>query len=392
MNETRLRYLLELSVNKKASADEMEEMADLIAFPENEALAKELIFNAYRLPKEKVDIDPEKSNAILEAIYQAEPQAAKGSYRNLIKWSSIAAAVLVVLSAGLLIFQHKTDPVEQAVKLDKHVILPGGKRAMLTLADGSKVMLDDVNAGRIASQGTVQVTKTADGRLAYSSSTGSPSSLRPDEDSYNIVETPRGGQYQVTLPDGTVVWLNAASSLKYPVSFKGGERRVELSGEAYFEVAHNKKLPFRVVSNKQRVEVLGTHFNIQAYKDENSWKTTLLEGSVSISSLKNSSLLAPGQQAQITESGTISVSQANTEEAIAWKNGYFRFHREGIESIMRKVSRWYDVEVEFKGGGSDEKFNGTISSSKNIGQVLEVLEATNKVHFKIEGRRIIVMR
>ncbi len=391
MNETRLQYLLELSLSKGVSVDEMEEIADLIALPENEILAKELLFNAYKLPKQEIDISSEKRDAILEAIYRSGSPIVKSANSSLIKWFSAAAAILITLSIGFFFYYHKSTPYTPSVKLARNVIVPGRNKAVLTLADGSRIMLNEANNGNIASQGSVEIKKTADGRLEYSGRSSALAQAQ-NEHGYNIVETPRGGKYQVILSDGTVVWLNAASSLKYPVKFENGERRVELSGEAYFEVAHNKKLPFRVVANKQTVGVLGTHFNMQAYKDETIWKTTLLEGSVRITCLKNTSLLNPGEQAETTEKGSISVSQADIEEAIAWKNGYFRFRSEEIESIMRKVSRWYDVEVQFKGGISDEKFSGMISSNKNIGQVLEILEATNAVHFKIEGRRVIVMR
>lgn len=391
MNEDRLHYLIALSIANKISADEIEEMADLIALPENEALAKQLLLDAYQADKQEVDIDPHKKEAILSAIYQSETVVKKTPIRPLVKWLSAAAAILITFSIGLLFFSPKTEQPVQIVKQKKDKIVPGGNKAILTLADGSKITLDDAKTGEIANQGLVQIIKTADGKLAYQE-TNSSTSLKSAQDSYNVVETPRGGKYQVTLPDGTMVWLNAASILKYPVRFKGAERRVELIGEAYFEVAHNEKLPFRVVSNKQTVEVLGTHFNIQAYNDESVWKTTLLEGSVRISSLNNTSLLKPVQQAQVTENGTLSVSEANIEEALAWKNGYFRFHKEGIETIMRKISRWYDVDIEFKGAITDEKFNGTSSFDKNIEQVLEVLETTEAVHFKIEGRRIIVMK
>ncbi|NRF41970.1 FecR family protein [Pedobacter foliorum] len=387
MDAIRLEYLIGLSIDQKASAEELAEMAELMALPEHEELVKELLFKAYEMPKNEVDIDPEKGEAILQAIYQTTPVSKKPVKLPLLKWISVAAAVLLIASVGILFLTHKTKPLQQMASKHRHVITPGGNKAMLTLADGSKVALTGGAAGKVASQGGVLITKTAKGQLTYIN-TGSALS----SNGYNVIETPKGGQYQVTLPDGTGVWLNAASTLKYPVVFAGGERKVELNGEAYFEVAHNKKLPFRVVSNHQTVEVLGTHFNINSYQEEGIQKTTLLEGSVKVSVLKSTSILKPGQQAQVWKNKTIEVSIVDTEEAVAWKNGYFRFHREDIESIMRKVSRWYNVNVEFKGGISDEKFNGTISRTKNINQVLEMLETTNAVHFKIEGRRVSVMK
>jgi len=396
MNITRLKYLFQLSINQTASEEEMSEMADLMVLPENEEEAKELIFKAYEMPKKEVDIDPEKVEAILNAIYQAEGQSIRpvkpSPAISFVKWFSVAAAVLVFFSAALLFFTNKTEPLRETAKQDTQPIVPGSNKAMLTLADGSKVVLDESGTGKIADQGSMQIVKTGNGKLVYDAvkSSSSPDSDRME---YNVIETPKGGQYQVKLPDGTDVWLNASSTLKYPVVFKGKERKVEMNGEAYFEVAKNKKLPFRVISGRQTVEVLGTHFNINNYKDESSQKTTLLEGCVRVSVLKNMSILKPGQQASIEKTETaIAVSAVNIEEVVAWKNGDFRFRSEGIESIMRKLSRWYDVNVEFKGSISDEKFNGTISRAKNINQVLEMLEETNAVHFKIEGRRLIVMK
>ncbi|WP_316817674.1 FecR family protein [Pedobacter nyackensis] len=393
MNVPRLEYLIALSIDKKATAEELREMAQLIALPEHETLAKELLFKAYEMPKELSDIDPQKKDAILQAIYNSEKPSRRvfkdSSDRPYIKWLSIAATVLILFSASFFFIYHKNELPQQTTKLIKQTIVPGGNRAMLTLADGTKVTLDDTDTGKIANQGAVRITKTANGRLEYNITN---SSVKLNANKFNMIETPKGGKYQISLPDGTVVWLNSASTLKYPVDFKGKERKVELSGEAYFEVSSNKKMPFRVISGSQVIEVLGTHFNVNSYKDDNNWETTLLEGSVRVSNLKNQSILKPGQQARIEKNEIISISEADIEEVMAWKNGYFKFHKEDIETIMKKVSRWYDVNVEFKGPISQEKFSGTISMTKNINQILEILEITDAVHFKIEGRRITVMK
>ena len=221
------------------------------------------------------------------------------------------------------------------------------------------------------------------------------SNAGPDEDvlAYNTITTPKGGQYQVTLMDGTRVWLNAASSLHYPTVFKGSERSVQLTGEAYFEVAKNSKMPFRVTSNGQVTEVLGTHFNINSYPDEQGTTTTLLEGSVRILNAKSDAaiLLKPGQQSGSDASGKIKVANVNPEQFVAWKDGKFIFTNANIESIMRQVSRWYNVEIEYKGDASKEKFGGRTSRFTNVAELLEILELTDHVQFEIEGRRIIVM-
>lgn len=392
---TRLEYLFELSVNQLASS---EELAELMVLPENESLAKELLLKAYERPKELVDVDEVKREAILAAIYQTQIPKTSPEIFSLhvqwMKWTAVAAVILITVSVGSYIFFDKTKPVQPqlAAVLKTDDLRPGENRAILTLANGAKISLADSLSAEVVKQSGMQITKAANGQLIYKISSPS-TALANSNTAYNTIETPKGGQYQVLLPDGTKVWLNASSSLRYPVPFSVKERSVVLTGEAYFEVEKDKNRPFRVLSKTQVVEVLGTHFNVNAYADEQAVKTTLLEGAVKVQSLglKVAKVLKPNQQAVLNTEG-LSICEADTEMAVAWKNGYFRFNGEAIESIMRKVSRWYDVEVEFKGVISNERFNGTVSSNKNINQVLEMLETTNAVHFKIEGRRIIVMK
>ena len=264
---------------------------------------------------------------------------------------------------------------------------------MLTLADGTQVTLNEQANGEIAKQAGASITKTADGQLIYTAK-ANPSGKATN----NTISTPRGGQYQVDLPDGTRVWLNAMSSLTFPTTFKGNRRLVRLKGEGYFEVAKLEKMPFMVVADKQTVLVYGTHFNVNSYADEGSTKTTLLEGSVDVSSVDQQQApkaifriarLKPGQQAEFSN-GSLKVQPADVEEAVAWKNGKFKFSNENIESLMRKVARWYDVDVEYKGKISKEGFGGQVSRSRNVSEILEVLQLTRLVHFEIEGRRIIV--
>jgi len=226
--------------------------------------------------------------------------------------------------------------------------------------------------------------------------------LKKDQFSYNTIATPRGGQYQVILPDGSHVWLNAASSIRFPTMFATAARKVSVTGEVYFEVAKKinkstgKRLPFIVTADNQQVEVLGTHFNINAYTDEPLQKTTLFQGSIRIDRNEQSVILKPGQQAQVennpASSRLVVTSDINTEEVLAWKNGYFLFYSENIEGIMRQVSRWYNVDVTFEKGIPDETFGGSISRFENVSQLLNVLQRTGSVHFKVEGRRITVMK
>ncbi|WPU91235.1 FecR family protein [Mucilaginibacter sabulilitoris] len=308
-------------------------------------------------------------------------------------WWAVAASVLLVISVGLF-FLNKHEASESRYKSNNLVssfkpIVPGGNKAILTLSNGSTINLNEVSNGIIEKNEQVAIKKEKNGQLVYSSDTGLPD--KGDKISFNTISTPRGGQYQVILPDGTNVWLNAASSLRYPVKFTGAERHVELSGEAYFEVAKNKNMPFSINTNNVNIKVLGTHFNVMSYEDDSSVKTTLLEGSVLLSKLNQQALLVPGQQADVARSGEkINVTYVNTDDAVSWKNGYFTFRKESVVSIMKKVARWYDVEVEYQNDMSNVKLGGSISRGKNIKDLLNKIQLTGAVHFKIEGRRIIV--
>lgn len=331
--------------------------------------------------------------ADLEEIRASLPAADRHPGLDLTYFTRMAAAAAILILAGVVTWfvsrQQHQRPLMTA-QLEKQDIAPGGNKATLTLGDGSVITLDDAAKGAIAEQAGITISKTAEGQLIYAASGQGEKFAGPIRT--NTVETPRGGQYQVELPDGTKVWLNAASSLRYPALFTGKERRVELSGEAYFEVAHNKDMPFRVESQHQVVEVLGTHFNINSYADEPIIKTTLLEGSVRVSGLQApvSEFLKPGQQA-VLSNGSMKIAKVNAQEAVAWKNGYIVFENEKITSLMKKIARWYDVDIVYQGQVTDNNFNGSVSRFDNVSKVLEILELTKAVHFKVEGRKIIVM-
>ena len=322
-------------------------------------------------------------NIINDPRFSAPPvQKSVPFYKN---WYNIAAAAMlfICLSAGLLFFnKYAPDHQTQADNLVKNNIGPGSNKATLTLEDGRKIILTDAINGNLAIQAGVNISKTADGQLVYKISDQENKKL-----SYNSIETPRGGQYQVNLPDGTRVWMNSASVLKFPTSFAAQpNRRVELTGEAYFEVAHDPKHPFKVKTAQQEVEVLGTHFNINSYTDEASTRTTLLQGRVKV----NSTILKPGQESVLT-STSILVKPADIETTMAWKNGYFIFKNEDLPGIMRKISRWYDVEIVYPESLAGKHFEGSISRFKNVAEVLRKFELTGNIHFKIEGRRITAM-
>lgn len=306
---------------------------------------------------------------------------------------SVAASIIFVLSFCTYFLIEKAVDSKKNGLVHNVIIVPGSNKAILTLANGEKISLTEAQKGKLIKQRGVLISKTVDGQLVYTPAQDSKDAANATAAvQYNSMETPRGGQYQLLLPDGTKVWLNASSLIKYPVDFNtGNERKIELSGEAYFEVAHNKNRPFRVVTNRQVVEVLGTHFNVNAYNDEPNTKTTLLEGSVKITGDKESAMLKPGQQANLTDG--FKVSDVDTEEAVAWKNGYFRFDDEKLETVMRKVSRWYNVDVEYK--DNDVKnylFAAVTTRFANISTLLKIMEQTGDANFSIVGAKIIISK
>lgn len=305
---------------------------------------------------------------------------------------AIAAAAVLVLTVGIALFvnqkHHETEVEVAALKVNN--VEPGGNKAFLILADGRKISLTDVENGNLAEQSGIRINKTKDGQLVYEVAAATSKNGTSAEAVYNTIETPLGGQYQVKLNDGTKVWLNAGSKLRYPVLFAGNERKVELIGEGYFEVTHDQRKPFKVVSAEQTVVVLGTRFNVNNYQDEAVVKTTLLEGSVRVTANQLTKLLKPGEQA--SQSGKdIKVRTVDVEQVMAWHKGDFAFEGVALKSIMRQISRWYDVDVVYQGEIADVEFGGSISRSKNITEVLKVLEMTQGVHFKLEGRRVLVM-
>jgi ferric-dicitrate binding protein FerR (iron transport regulator) len=331
----------------------------------------------------------------IKALNENKGKTVTGLKRH---YLSIAASLLIVVAAGLffLIYKRQEQPFKTNVQAS--TARPGGNKAYLTLSNGKRIVLNDTLSGTLAVHAGVKITKTANGQIACEVIPGKAG----DPLKYNTLEAPKGGQYQITLVDGTKIWLNAASVLKYPSQFAGKERKVELVGEAYFEVAKSKTKSFVVVSKQQEVQVLGTHFNINAYEDEASIKTTLVEGSVKITASPSSQkpeaaaelddvILKPGQQSIVKDS-RINIKEVDSEEAVAWKNGYFTFENDNLEMIMRKLERWYDVKVVYTGKISSKvKVMGFISRNTELPELLKMLESTDKFKFKTEGRRVTVM-
>lgn len=320
---------------------------------------------------------------------------------------TMAAAVVVMVAIPVYYYIIKTPATKQVAQTSnqqapQHDALPGGNKATLTLADGTVVDLDNAANGTIATEGKTIVRKRDDGQLEYQPA-NSPLTI-DHSPSYNTLATPTGGQYFLELPDGSKVWLNAASSIRYPTVFNSKERLVELTGEAYFDIKKNQNIPFRVHfsspskdggGREGMIEVMGTQFNVNAYHDESAISTTLLEGKIKMVSDQQTAILKPGQQAQIKNTslgnGRIRVNDdVDTEEAIAWKNGLFYFDNVDIQAIMRQLARWYKVQVVFKGKIPARRFAGQVSRGARLSQVLKILELS-KIHFTIEGDVVTVL-
>ena len=319
------------------------------------------------------------------------------THRGKRRWYSFAAAasILILLGiSGYLFFLRKPNQEvannPEARQLLKPDVAPGSNRAVLILGNGSAIQLDSAQNGILTRQGDANITKMANGQLAYNLLNEKPTDIL-----FNILTTPRGGQYQLTLPDGSRVWLNAASSIRFPSSFTGRERRVQITGEVYFEVAKDAARPFRVdvetgKGGPAEIEVLGTNFNVNAYSEEPDIKTTLLEGSVRIKKENAAQLLSPGQQASLTTTGIRMEENVDLSKVVSWKNGFFWFDNTDLHTLMRQVSRWYNVDVQFEGQIAEEGFSGKISRSEPLSRFMKVLEV-NDVHIKMEGRKITIM-
>lgn len=300
----------------------------------------------------------------------------------------IAAASVILLAGLFLVYRYairNNDADKEIVKSEIN-LKPGGDRATLTLSDGSVIDLTTMKNGLIKNGEGSHVNKLADGELVYEEE-----ETQQTISTVHTLSTPVGGQYQVTLPDGTKVWLNAATTLKYPTWFSAIERKVEVDGEAYFEVAKNEKQPFHVLlSDSSKISVLGTHFNVMAYQNENTKEITLIEGSVVVSNMNREEKLLPRMQAKIKANELTKMGGVDTEEIIGWKDGLFVFHDAPIESIMRQVERWYDAKVVYQ-GEIKQLFNATILRSEPLSKLLHLLELNGYVHFKIENKTIYVL-
>lgn len=300
------------------------------------------------------------------------------------KWAVYAAAAVLLIASGL--FWYVGNPNIQPVDEEQMAVIEAGSdKAVLILEDGTEMSLKDLRLGDVAIDGKVWANKAADGELQYGKQ-------GQEEIKYHTIRTPRGGQFQVTLADGTKVWLNAASSIRFPTAFTGNERFVEMEGEVFFDVQRDTGKPFVVQLGDQRVTVLGTQFNIMGYLDEEDVKTSLIEGKVSVDVGGGSYTLRPGERSVYDKAQKgVRKETFDPEEILAWQAGYFIFNGESIEQAMRKIARWYDVEVEYQGNMHGKLFSGTISRFGQVEDILDMLALTGTVTFKIDGRRILVM-
>ena len=360
------------------------------------------------LLKQQFDQHLGKSNPIEKTLYdrllcgihdKMEVPAKSTKGRTLRMWTVGIAAASVL--AAISIFginkwisnshRNNIDEVNSTQPGNKTGNSADQEKAVLTLADGLQILVENAPAGLLAKQGTVSIIKVKSGEIAYQSIANNEAGV------FNNITIPRGSKYKITLPDGTNVWLNAASSLRFPTTFNSNTRTVELIGEGYFEVAKNPAKPFHVkvpdFKNKldfMDVQVLGTHFNINAYHDELNIKTTLLEGKVEVSKNKVLKILKPAQQAQLSTTGHISIKPfVDVNSVVAWKDGFFKFDGADLKEVMRQITRWYDVEVSYEGDIPLRQFKGQISRSSKLSEVLAILEATN-VHFKMDNKKVLV--
>lgn len=371
----RISYLILRHLRDELSEQEREELQRWVHSTETNRNFFEKCTDEERLRQQLLVYGKTNTDAGWERFAAAHQLHSIKVVRSRNRWWMAAAAAILLAAAGIYFLQQ---PAPHAVTVQHTDVQPGGSKAVLTLADGTNIPLDSVG-NQVIRPGIIQQGD----ELQYKEESATVS--------YNVLTTPRGGQFRLTLPDGTKVWLNAASSLRYPTVFTGTERTVAVTGEAYFEVVQNVGKPFRVtITGQATIEVLGTRFNVNAYPEESSINTTLLEGAVKVSAGQHSAVLKPGEQAQVNASGLISVmADVNLDEVMAWKNELFYFRDADIRTVMRQLERWYDVKVEYAGPVPERRFQGEIQRNLPLSDVLEGLKTTG-IRFTIEERKIIV--
>lgn len=387
MNQQRFQYLLDQYVLGEITPDDRRELAALMAMPEYQPLLNDLLLQSFRnQPLQPLAAD----NAVEKLLHTRlglQPAPLRRSFLFRPHWWQ-AAAVLLLLAAALWIWlprEKNTTPAPGNIA----VIAPGSDKAVLTLANGQRIVLDSAANGTLAHEKGVTVLKLDSGALAYHDNNKSASQAL----TWNSLSTPKGGQYRLILPDGTRVWLNAATTISFPVAFTANNRQVKLTGEAYFEVTQNAQKPFIVTTGETDIRVLGTAFNVMAYREEGNTATTLVSGSVAVSDKLNQDrmLLQPAQQAVLDNGGNrFRLLKPDMEQVTAWKDGFFIFDKTDLKAMMRQIERWYNVTVEYSGQLNNISFTGRVARTEYAAQLLELLEMEGRVHFLLTGNHIIV--
>jgi ferric-dicitrate binding protein FerR (iron transport regulator) len=385
MDEQRIRLQWQRYLDGETTKEEAEELLRELALPFRQELAEQLLEASFDKQSVEQELSGEKQQQMLSAIFGHKEKNVRRLYVRI----AAAASVLIALSVGGYFILHRQQPKEQVAVILKNDIAPGSNKAVLTLANGKKIVVTGAANGTLATQAGMVVNKTAAGRISYEAGNKAAAN---GEVLMNTLSTQMGGETSLTLADGTEVKLDAGSSITYPVAFNGKERRVTVTGQVWFKVRHKAEQPFFVNAVDQTTRDIGTEFNISAYPGE-PVKTTLIEGSIEVSSKFHTQpyRLMPGQQA-ITAANRLSVGEDDADEAAAWVTGSFKFNNENIHTIMEKIKRWYDIDIAYEPGVTDEGITGFSSRYKNISKVLYSLSYGGKVHFKIEGRRVTVMK
>jgi transmembrane sensor len=381
MPNPRIQWLVDQHFSGSSTEAEKEELAAWVGQAADDKTLAATLEQAWQKHEPLVFMPGEMSERVLSSVF---PPVRRHIFIRS-RWAAAAAILILLAGVSIYIFRPKTT---QPIAAAPNDIAPGGNKAILTLANGQQIFLDSARAGMLVQQGNARIVKTAGGQLAYTIIHG-----QPVQAVYNTLTTPRGGQYKIQLPDGTGVWLNSASSIRYPTAFTGAERKVQITGEAYFEVAKDKAKPFHVEVAAMDIAVLGTNFNINAYADEGSIRATLLAGKIAValtSGRQRPVILSPGQQAQVDQRRSINViNNPDIEQVMAWRNGLFKFDQADLQTVLRQLSRWYDITVKYEGAIPVGHFNGELPRNLTLAQVVSILSEM-EVKFTIEGKTLIV--
>lgn len=389
--DERIFYLLETYTSQKATAAEEEELMTWMREAGEDAELKQYMQQLWDQYQPGTDFSYVNWDGMFNGIIPQEVLPSVAGRTRVFRWKQVAAAAAAVLLISSVIYFWPGRRNEGKLVTNNQELLsdqpPGREGAILTLADGSQLVLDSLGNGKIAVQNGGEVV-LENGQLSYVGT-----DRHSSETAYNTMNTPKGRQFKLSLPDGTGVWLNSASSIRYPTVFTGKERRVSITGEAFFEVAKNSTMPFLVdVNGGSEVQVLGTSFNVNAYQDRGLVKTTLLQGSVRILSNGDQQVLLPGQQAQLSGTTAIKIiEQADIGQVTAWKNGLFNFNNEDLRSVMEEIGRWYDMEIVYESEPAQKEITGEMQRNLSLAQVMNVLKKL-QVHYRLDGKKLIITK